>query len=114
MTNLDNLNSWELQELLNKLKLYKNLTSNLWNRGKKLFNNIVNNKHSYKVEYFPVYTEEEAKKQALEIYKKVFKEDVLASDLELIKKESLKWWIKVFKDDNLVDLSFKKAWEIFK
>ncbi len=113
MTNLDNLSPSQAEELLKKLKLYKSLTKNLWNRGKKLFKNIVENKHSYKVEYFPSFWEQEAINESLKVFKEVFKEEIDPSILEVIKKDSLKWWIKVFKDDNLVDLSFSKTEKIF-
>ncbi len=113
MLKIDNLSSLELKELLKKVKLYKDLTKNLWNRWKKLFKNITENTHSYKVEYFPSMNEEEVKKEALWVIEKVFGEKILEKDLNLVKKESLKWWIRVFKDDNLVDLSYKKVSKIF-
>jgi len=110
----DNLNKEQLNELLKTLKLYRNLTKKLWNRGKRLFKSIISWKSIYSVEYFIWASKDESLEEAIKIYKKVFWDDVSIDSINLLERESLQWWIKVFKDDNLVDLSFKKATEILK
>ncbi len=110
----DNLNKEQLNELLKTLKLYKDLTKKLWNRGKQLFKSIISWESIYNVEYFNQASKDESLEEAIKVYKKVFWDDVSVENINLLEKESLQWWIKVFKDDNLVDLSFKKASEILK
>jgi len=107
--NFDELNSSELKQILKNLKLYKDLSSKLWNRWKKLFFSIIEKKSLYKIEYFENMSEKEALDNAIIAYKKVFLETPNIKDINLISKKSLSWGIKIYKDDNMNDLSFKKV-----
>jgi hypothetical protein len=106
--NFDGLDLSKLKEVLKSLKLYKDLSSKLWNRGKKLFTSIKSKKSLYKVEYFEGISEKEALREALLAYKRVFGETPNSEDIILQSKKSLDWGIKIYKDDNMSDLSFKK------
>lgn len=110
----EGLNLSELKDLAKSLKLYKDLSSKLWNRWKKLFWSIVWNKSLYKVEYFESLSEKEALSEALVAFKKVFGEEPKKEDITLQSKKALDWGIKIYKDDNLVDFSFKKVENILK
>jgi len=99
----------ELQSALKELRLYRDLTNELWERGKDLYDRIQNGKHSYQVEYFSAVNPELAWESASEIFSKVFKVNPKKEEVELLKNDHLKWWIKVYLDDEVVDLSFDKV-----
>jgi len=113
--NLEGKKLWDLQKLLKELKLYKDLVKKLWNRWKKIFKSLVENKSLYKVEYYPDMGEKNALEEAKKVYENIFSEkNVKDSDIEVKIKEGIDWWIRVFKNDELVDLSFKKVEKILK
>ncbi len=114
MTNLDNLQKNELQELLKDLRLYKDLTKKVWNRWKKIFDSIFNEKNEYTVEYYGELKEEYVIKKSKKVYKSIFDIDVEDSDIKLLKKDNLKWWMRVYLNDKLVDLSFLKFYNLLK
>ena len=108
----NNLSSTDLKELLKVLKLYKELVDKLWTRGKSIFKSIITWKSNYKVEYYSFASKKDSLEEGIEVYKKVFWEDVSPKDIVLSKKDNLDWGIRVYKDDALVDISFKKASEV--
>ena len=114
MNNLEWKSLSDLKEVLKSLRLYKDLSEKLWNRGKELFKSIESNTSIYKIEYFSWSSKEDALKEWLIAYKKIFGVSPKIEEINLIKKESLEWWIRIYKDDNLSDLSFKKASEALK
>ncbi len=101
----------ELKEILISLKLYKNLSNKLWNRGKKIFTSISENTNIFKIEYFENCSKDDALNFWLIVYKKIFGVSPKKEEINLVSNLSLEWWIRVYKDDNLVDLSFKKVSE---
>jgi len=109
---LEKANKAELEELLKDLRVYKDLIKKIWNRWKKIFENIFNGKNEYLVEYFPNIDESYILTEAKSIYKKMFSIDVSDADIKLIKNEKIKWGMKVYLNDNLVDLSFLKFYNI--
>jgi hypothetical protein len=114
MQNIENLNKSELQELLKNLKVYKDLIKKVWNRWKKIYENIFNAQNQYLVEYYGELDKSYVLKEAKDIYKKMFNVDVIDSDIKLIKKQNLKWGIKIYLNDDLVDLSFLKFYNLLK
>jgi len=114
MNNLEWKSLSDLKEILKSLRLYKDLSEKLWNRGKNIFKSISNNTSIYKIEYFSWSSKEDALAEGLVAYKKVFGDSPQTEEINLVEKESLEWWIRIYKDDNLVDLSFRKASEALK
>ena len=114
MQNIENLNKSELQELFKNLKVYKDLIKKVWNRWKKIYENIFNAQNQYLVEYYGELDKSYVLKEAKDIYKKMFNVDVIDSDIKLIKKQNLKWGIKIYLNDDLVDLSFLKFYNLLK
>ncbi len=108
MNNLEGKSLVELKEILKSLKLYKDLKDKLWNRGKALFQSLIEKKSLYKVEYFEKLWEKNALEEAQKIYEKIFSKKVWVDEIILKSKDTLEWWIRVFLDDNLVDLSFNR------
>ncbi len=108
-TDITKMNREELQSVLKELRLYKDLTDELWERGKDLFDRIQNGKHSYQVEYFSALNPDLAWISAEEIFSKVFKVSPKKEEVQFIKNDHLKWGIKVYLDDEVVDLSFDKV-----
>lgn len=114
MQNLDNLNKSELQELLKELKVYKDLIKKVWNRGKKIFENIYNSKNDYLVEYYSELEEAYVYEEASKIYKKLFDVKVEKEDIRFVRNDKILGWIKVYLNDNLVDMSFLKFYNLLK
>jgi len=110
----EDLSLTELKELLNSLKLYKDLGDKLWNRWKILFKSISNDKNIYKIEYFEGMKKETALKEWLKAYKQIFWKEPKEKNIILISKESLEGGIRIYKNDSLVDLSFKKVSDALK
>jgi len=108
---IKDLDATQLQSLLKELKLYQNLSDQLWNRGKKLFHRNKENKHSFEVEYFSALSEDTAWEESKVVYKKIFNEEVERQDIKFIKSDSLWGGIKVYMNDSMVDLSFSKNWK---
>ncbi len=104
----------KLKELLKNLKLYRDLTKKLWNRWKKLFDNLINKKDFYKVQYFSSLKQEDVEQEAIKAFKKIFSVDVNKENIVFEKNKWIDWWIRIFKNDDLVDLSFKKIENILK
>lgn len=98
----------ELQKTLKELRLYRDLTNELWTRGVELFDRIQNGTHSYQVEHFTAVSPDLAWGSAQDVYAKVFNVKPKKEDIEFIEKPTLKWGIKVYFDDEVVDLSFDK------
>jgi len=99
----------ELQSVLKELRLYRDLSNELWERGKDLFDRIQNGKQSYQVEYFSAVNLDLAWKSAEEIFSKVFKVQPKKDEVKFLKNDNLKWGIKVYLNDEVVDLSFDKV-----
>jgi len=114
MNNFEGKSLSELKEILKSLRLYKDLSEKLWNRGKTLFANITSNTSNYKIEYFSGSDKEDALEEWLTAYTKIFGNAPKKEEVNLVSKDSLEWWIRIYKDDNLVDLSFKKVSEALK
>lgn len=112
MQNIENLQKAELEELLKNLRLYKDLVKKVWNRGKKIYENVFNWKNEYSVEYYWDLDESYVLTEAKSIYKKVFNVDVSDSEIILSKNEKIKGWMKVYFNDNLIDLSFLKFYNL--
>lgn len=110
----ENQNKKELKDILNSLKLYKDLTRKLWSRWKELYKKYIENKSSYKVEYFSSIWKETVETEVKKVYLNIFKDPVSISEVKFIKSENIQWWIRVFKDDSMVDISYKKIWEMLK
>ena len=106
---LKNLDSTSLPLLLKNIKLYKDLTKKLWNRWKKMFEKIKNDKSYYLVEYYPSVSEDYIFSMSGEVYKKVFWTTPSREEIVFSKKESILWGMKIYKDDQVVDLSFSKV-----
>lgn len=111
---IKDLDATQLQSLLKELKLYQNLSSQLWKRGEDLFARNKENKNLFQVEYFTALSEDSAWEQAQVVFEKVFKQEVQRTEIQFIQKESLGWGIKVYMDDSMVDLSFSKIEKIIK
>jgi len=111
---IGNLNKSDLKDLLKKLSLYKNLRRKLWKRWIKAYDNIINWKNEYKVEYFSAMDKDYVLKESIETYQKAFwvKPDI--SEIEIIENANLKWWMKLYFNDNLVDMSFSKVSALIK
>ncbi len=114
MNNLKWKSLSDLKEVLKSLRLYKDLSQKLWNRGKNIFKSIVANTSIYKIEYFSKSSKQDALEEGLIAYKKIFGDTPKTEEINLVAKKSLEWWIRIYKDDNLVDLSFRKASETLK
>jgi hypothetical protein len=108
INDFEKLSSSELKKILKSLKLYKDLSTKLWNRGKNLFSSLSSWKSVYKVKYFEGLSEDEALKQALVAYKEIFGDSPKSENIILEKSNSLGWGIKIYKDDNMSDLSFNR------
>ncbi len=106
---LKNIDSDTLSLLLKDIKLYKDLTKKLWNRWKKIYEKIKNDKSYYLVEYYPSVSEDYIFSKVGEVYKKVFWTSPSREEIVFSKKESILWWVKIYKDDQVVDLSFSKV-----
>ena len=108
-TDITKMSLEQLKVVLKELRLYKDLTTELWERGRDLFERIQNGKHNYQVEHFSAVNPDLAWKNAEEIFSKVFKVSPKKEEVQFIKNDHLKWWIKVYLDDEVVDLSFDKV-----
>jgi len=64
MNGIEKLGLTELKDLLTDLKLYKDMTKKLGERGRVLFHKNQNNTSSFVVEYFPSLSEDDAYKTA--------------------------------------------------
>jgi len=104
-----NLPKDKLKELLKDLNLYNNLTKKLWNRWKRLFNKIKNDKSYFLVEYYPYSNMDYVETKSMEVYSKFFSCSPNKNEIVFVPKKSVLWWMKVFMDDNVVDLSFEKV-----
>ncbi len=105
---IKNFDSKQLQELLKQIKLYRDLSKQLWNRGKDAFNKWLKGEKTFIVEYFSEVWEDLAWEQAKIVYEKVFSHKPSKKEVSLEKKDSIGWGIKVYLDDSLIDLSFSK------
>lgn len=103
-----NLSRNEMKNLLRDLNLYKNLTKELWNRGKQLFQNLKNEKSNFLVEYFPKTDMNFVNEKAMFVFEKYFWVSPKKEEIEFKAKESLLWGMRVYMNDKLVDLSFEK------
>lgn len=112
--NLDNLNKAELEELLRKLKVYRELSTKVWKRWKKIFEKEFEGKNDYSVEYYSDVDEWYVYEQANSIYKKAFNTDVKKEDIRFIRNDNIKWGLKVYLNDDLVDMSFLKFYNLLK
>ncbi len=112
MKNIKNNFEWlsilELKKILKSLVLYKDLSLKMWSRGKTLFSRLHSKKDIYKIEYFDSISKNEALKQGLLAYEKIFDEKPNPNDIIMKQKSSLSWWIRIYKNDNMSDISFKK------
>lgn len=106
--NIDSLNLKELKELLKELKLYNNLTKQLWDRWREKFENQKKWKKSLMVEYFPSISEEVAFLESKKIFKNIFWIDVEKEDLKFKENSNIKWWMRFYLDDKVLDLSYLK------
>lgn len=111
---IENLSKSELNELLKKLKSYRDLRNKVWKRWVKIFNRLNNWIHSFEVEYSSSIDENYAKDEALKIYKNIFQVEVNAKEIVFTKKENILGWMRVYLDDKMVDLSFLKFYNKLK
>ncbi len=98
----------EAQELLSELRVYNDMKKKLWKRWVALFHRKLSGKHLYRVEYHTLLWKEEALRQALLLYKKVFSHEPWVDDIVLVENASLWGGLKMYFDDNLLDLSYKR------
>jgi len=108
MTNLDSLTLNEWISLIKSLKKYSKITSQIWNRWKKIFFDNIDNKIQLTVEYSLWLNKDEVLEQALQVYIKSFKKDINIQDITLVIKNDLIWGMRVFYWDNMIDMSFKR------
>lgn len=111
---IDNLNLFELQELLKELKLFSNLKKQLWNRGKNLYYELKTGKKAFEVEYFSKISENVAWEEAKKVFEKIFKETPEKKDIVFTPKSKLEWWIKVYVGDKILDMSYEKIKKVLK
>ena len=104
----------ELETLLSKLSLYKDLQKKIWKRGVDLFKRERTKEKLLQVEYFPSISEKIAYDNAIHVYSKIFNINPKQDEIRFIEKRSLGGWIKVYKDDSMVDLSFSKVENLLK
>ena len=114
MQNLDNLNKSELQDLLKDLKLYRDLVKKVWNRGKKIYDQLFNWKNEYIVEYYSDLDEGYVYDEAKGIYKKLFDIEVKKEDIKFVRNDKILGWIKLYLNDSLIDMSFLKFYNLLK
>lgn len=107
-SNINNLNSQELKELLKEFKLYRDLKKQLWNRWKKIYQKLKTGKKDMLVEYYSVLDKQYVIDESIKIYKTIFWLDVISSDFEIKENDNIKWWLKVYLDDKIIDLSYEK------
>jgi hypothetical protein len=89
-TDISKMSREELQSVLKELRLYRDLTNELGERGKNLFDRIQNGKHNYQVEYFTAVNKDLAWVSAEEIFTKVFKVSPKKEEVEFLKNDNLK------------------------
>lgn len=114
MTNLDNLNKTELQDLLKSLNLYKKLVTKVWNRWKDIFANEKYWKNTLKVEYFSLLDEDYISSEAIKIFEKIFWIKVSKTDIIFVKSDKVLGWMKLYMNDNMIDMSFLKFYNLVK
>lgn len=114
MTNLDNLNKTELQDLLKSLNLYKKLVTKVWNRWKDIFANIVEWKNNLTVEYHTSLSEDDISSEAIKIFEKIFWIKISKTDVTFIKSDKVLGWMKLYMNDNMIDMSFLKFYNLVK
>lgn len=105
---IQELDAKALSELLKEVKLYRDLTKNLWARGRAQYFRDLKGEKLLVVEYVSSITEDIAWEQAQSVYKESFSLDVQKENVTFIINDALKGWIKVYNEDSLVDLSFAK------
>ncbi|QFR39619.1 hypothetical protein A9Q91_05355 [Candidatus Gracilibacteria bacterium 28_42_T64] len=106
--NIQDLNLEELQKLLQEVKLYRDLSKKLGNRGKDLFNRGLKGEKLLVVEYFPKLNEKEVYTQAVKVYDKSFHISPKQEEILFLPNEKLSGGIKVYMDDSMIDISFSK------
>lgn len=111
---IKDLDAMQLQSLLKELKLYQNLSTQLWKRGQDLFHRNKEWKKLFQVEYFTALWEDSAREEAQVVFKKVFWETLDKQSVTFIENSNLGWGMKVYMDDSMVDLSFSKIEKIIK
>gem|GEM_PF-1677028 len=89
MKGIEGLNIKELKELLTQLKLYKDMTKKLGQRGRALFHRNLEGVSLLQVEYFPSVSKDSAFETAKTVYKKVFSIEPSREEIVFIKKESI-------------------------
>lgn len=114
MQNFKDLWKTELKEILKKLKLYKTLTNELWNRGKQKFKRQLDGNPIFLVDYHSSLDDDYIYDKALKVYEKFFGVYPQKEEIIFKKNENISWWFRVFMDDNLVDLSFNKVKSLIK
>lgn len=114
ITNIDNLNLSELQELLKELRLFSNLKRQLWNRWRNLYYELKTGKKTFEVEYFPKISEDIAWEESKKVFEKIFKETPEKKDVVFVPKDKLEWWIKVYVGNKILDLSYEKVKKILR
>jgi len=99
----------EAQGLLSELRVYDDMKKKLWKRWVALFHRKLSGKHLCRVEYHTSLWREEALRQALMLYKKVFSQELWADDITLVENTSLWGGMKIYFDDSLLDMSYKRV-----
>jgi len=89
MNGIEKLGLKELQDLLADLKLYKDMTKKLGERGRRLFHINRKGDSTFTVEYYPSLKQDDVYTSALEVYKKVFSVTPSKSEISFIEKESI-------------------------
>ena len=114
MTNLENLDRSQLQELYKQLLEYKNLSKKLWKRGKTQFQNKLLWKDTFVVEYHPSLEVWYVEDQAKSVFQKVFGKTPDKSEISFQSSSSLLGGMKIYWNDFLVDMSFLKFYNKIK
>lgn len=99
----------EAQDLLKSLRMYDDMKKKLWKRGTLLFHQKLNGTHLYRVEYHSSLWEDEAFRQALWLYTKIFSHTPTKNDIVMSENNLLWGGMKIYFDDALLDMSFKRV-----
>lgn len=108
INDIEKLDKKELQELLSKLTLYRDLKKGLGSRGKDVFEKLQTGAKKLVVEYFSATDRSYVEEQACSIYKNVFSLNVEPKDIEFRESANILGGMRVFVDDKVLDLSYLK------